>query len=148
MSADDIGGVPMAAAVQVEGAKELAALLRKIADKDLQKANRLALRKGAEVVAVEARSNAPSRSGRLRSRTKAYATQRSASVQAKVPYAMAIHWGRKTGNVGSPPGNHPGRNVIVGRPFIWNAAQAKTEQVAEVYRIEVMDVVKQIDGRL
>lgn len=53
---------------------------------------------------------------------------------AGVPYAPAIHWGRSIGNVGRPPGNHPGQNPIVGRPFLTDTARLEEAKVVLIYR--------------
>lgn len=136
----------MGASVQITGATEVAALLRQIADRDLQKANRVALRKGADLVAADARVRAPVRSGNLRSQIRSASTQTGATVRGSAPYTAAIHWGRKRGNVGSPPGNHMGPNVIKGRPFITAAAERRADDVADIYLTEVMSLFDRIGG--
>src|SRR5689334_17019380 len=98
----------------------------------MQTANQLA----AERVEDAANPNAPFLTGALRRSMQARATSRAGRVVATVPYAMAIHWGRKRGNVGSPPGNRKGSNVIKGRPFIWDAAQQEIPRLEPDYRDE------------
>jgi HK97 gp10 family phage protein len=130
-------------AVEVAGARELARLLRELGDKDLQKANRIALKTAADVVAAEARQRAPVQTGRLQRSIRATANQKSGSVKVgggRVPYGNTIVWGRKAGNVGSPPGNHKGRNPVAGRPFPQDALDAKREEVVDIYRREVEQV--------
>lgn len=137
--------------IEVEGAKELARLLRQIGDKDLQRALRDAHKASAAVVRDEAQQSVPVRSGRLRSSLKVSATQKGASVRAgsaKVPYAATIAFGRKTGNVGSPPGNRKGPNVVKGRPFLTSALDRKRSEVVGVYRAEIEKVLRRIRSAL
>lgn len=139
--------MPQFATIQIEGAKEIAKLLRKIGDKDLQKQLRHAHKLTAEVVAARARQKTPVRSGGLRRSVRAGATQKWAVVRAggkAVPYAAAVHWGRRNGNVGSPPGNHRGPNVVRGRTFLWDAGNEAIPRAAEVYRREVAAVFDQL----
>lgn len=115
----------MAAGVNVEGLDELRRVLRRVGNKELQATLKAAHQAAARVVVLKALPHVPARSGRLRTSVRALGSQKSGRALAggaRVPYAAAIHWGRKEGNVGSPPGNHRGRNVIVGRPFLRNAA--------------------------
>lgn len=135
------------ATIQIEGAKEIAGLLRQIGDKGLQKQLRLAHKMTAEVVAASARQKVPVRSGNLRKSIRAGGTQKAAMVRAggkAVPYAAPTHWGRRVGNVGSPPGNRMGPNPVQGRRFLWDAGNASVAKAAEVYRREVAAVFDQL----
>jgi hypothetical protein len=135
----------MPSTVQVEGTRELAALLRRIADKDLQKALRSAHIEASRLVVAQARSLVPVRTGNLQSSIRAGGTQRAAVVRAgtptKAPYATPIHFGRKRGNVGRPPGNRKGENVIEGRPFLYDAGQRVAPAALELYRRDIADVL-------
>jgi len=102
----------------------------------LRKANRDA----AQVVVNKARPNVPVRTGRLRSTLRATGSQRAGSAiagRAAVRYAAATHWGRLIGNVGSPPGNRKGPNIVKGRPFLLDAKNAVIPQIVEEYRAGV-----------
>lgn len=121
--------------VSVDGSRELRGALRELADKGLLKALSQANKAAAQVVVDAAAPAVPTRSGRLRRTLRAAGSQTRGSARIggnSAPYAAAIHYGRKVGNVGSPPGNHPGRNLIVGRPFLTTAAtRAQTRVVTE-----------------
>lgn len=142
----------MRAQVEIEGARELAALLRQIGDKDLQKALRQTHKAVAALVEHRAESLVKVRTGNLQSAIRAGGTLTAAVVRAgssKVKYAAANHWGRKTGNVGSPPGNHPGKNVVQGNPFLWNAGEQVTPAALALYERQVSDVMARASaGRL
>lgn len=116
----------MPAAVEVHGAKELRAAIRHAGDEGLKAELKRTNKSAAEVVAEKALPNVPVRSGRLKATVRALGSQkagRALAGSAGVPYAAAIHWGRKT------------RGVIQGRPFLWDAAQEhKAEVVAEYER--------------
>lgn len=138
------------ATVQVEGARELASLLRKIGNKDLQKALRQSHLSAASVVAARAKAKAPTKTGALQRSIRPGASLRSAYVRAggtkRVPYAAAIHWGRKWGNVGSPPGNYKGNNPIIGRKFLWDAGNESIGAAAAIYERQVGHVFDQLRG--
>jgi hypothetical protein len=109
--------------IRVEGADELRRALKSVGNTGLLAALAAANENAAEIV-VDARASA--RSGRA---------------VADLPYAAAIHWGRKVGNVGRPPGNRKGNNPIAGRPFLWDAAQRKVPQIEPEYRDEIMQII-------
>lgn len=134
--------------VQVEGVDELRAAIRAIKDKELAGQLKDSNKSAAQIVVDRALPNVPVRSGRLRSSVRALGSQRSGQAKAgkaNVPYAAAIHWGRRAGNVGRPPGNRTGASPIGGRPFLWDAAQAVESQVAEQYERDIdrlMDAIR------
>jgi hypothetical protein len=133
--------------IVVEGARELAQAMR-TADRALQIEMALLNQGAAEIVVDEALPHVPvGPSGDLRRSLQARGTRASGRATANTPYAMAIHWGRKTGNVGRPPGNHRGANVIAGRPFLWNAAKEKQEEITESYGRGVMALLDTIIDR-
>lgn len=131
--------------IRVEGAQELRAAIRRANDvgakQGVLEANRAAV--GMALGAV----HAPVRSGRLQGSVKGRASQRSASLKTTLPYAGAIHWGRKQGNVGRPPGNHMGPNPIVGRPFLKEAIDSRAGAIAEKYKEEITRIIQQMIGR-
>lgn len=87
----------------------------------------------AEIVAEEARSRVPVRSGRLKGSIKSGASSRSAYVkagtEAKVPYALPIEFGWKARN-------------IEPQPFIYPAIEEKNEQVVEQYGDGIDDLMR------
>lgn len=131
-------------AVKVEGAKELRKAFKQAGDKDLLNALKAANKSAAQLVVEKALPAVPVRSGRLKASVRATATQRQGVARAgrsSVPYGAAIHWGRKRGNVGSPPGNRIAANPIRGRPFLWNAAQRGRQLVVEQYGTQIQHVL-------
>lgn len=121
-------------AVRVEGLDELRRLLRKVGDKELQGTLKDAHKAAAQAVVRKALPNVPVRTGRLRASIRALGSQRvgrAVAGSARVPYAGSIHWGRKQGNVGSPPGNHKGPNAVKGRPFLKDAAESSTPEIEQ-----------------
>lgn len=105
-------------------ADELRRALRYLGDAGLKKELREANKSAAAVVVDAALPNVPVLTGRLRRSVRATGSQRGASVKAGnvgVPYAAAIHWGRKRGG------------VIKARPFLWNAAEASQHRVLSVF---------------
>lgn len=131
----------MQSAVRVEGAKELRAHLKELGGKDLLVELRQTHRRISETVAEKARPLAPARTGRLRASIRPLASQRDARVRSAAVYSAAIHWGRKQGNVGSPPGNRVGRNVIVGRPFLWDAAEQVRDEAVAAYEQDLTELI-------
>lgn len=124
--------------LRVEGEKELRRQLREIGNPENTKELRAAHRAAADVVVRRAVPKVPVRSGRLRQSVRALAGQRDAKVNAgsaRVPHAGAVHFGRKRGNVGSPPGNHPGANPMQGTPFLFDARDEamRTGEVESAY---------------
>jgi hypothetical protein len=106
---------------------------------EMKLANQLA----AEVVVDAALPHIPvGPSGNLRRTTDASATVSSGRAVSKAPYAMAIHWGRKQGNVGRPRGNHPGPNPITGRPYLWDAAKREEEDITDAYQKVVWSLLE------
>lgn len=136
----------MAVTVQVEGTKELAALLRKIGDKDLQKALRGAHLAASRLVVGRAKTQVPVRSGNLQRSIRSRATQRAAIVVAgspkRAPYGPAIEFGRKRGNVGRPPGNHKGENVVPAHPFLRPAGEQVAPLALLIYKRDIARVLE------
>lgn len=115
-------------AIEVDSA-DLRRALRQIGDKGLTKELAQANKTAAQVVVDVALPRVPVRSGRLRAAVRALGSQkegRAVAGSARVPYAAAIHWGRKRGG------------VIQGRPFLSDAAEAASEKAADVY-LEAVD---------
>lgn len=98
--------------------------------KDLTKINRAA----AEDVARAARDRAPVLTGRLRKSVRASATKTRGTVSAgskAVPYAGPIHFG------------WPARNIEA-QPFIYDALDARRDEVVGKYREHVADLVVRV----
>lgn len=134
--------------VKVDGLPELSRAIRALKDKGIDTAMKEDVyRPAAEEIVKAALPNVPSRSGRLKGSVRALASARSGRAVAggaRVLYAGAIHWGRRRGNVGSPPGNRIGVNPIAGRPFLWNAAQQRRDVIERTAAEAMRQVVKTI----
>lgn len=140
-------------AVQVKGLNELRSAIRKADVEGLPRALTQANKSAAELVVDIATPMTPRRHGDLAHSLKALASPAGGKVRAGsglVPYAAAIHWGRKVGNVGRPPGNRMGRNPIGGRPFLYDALQKAEPQLVHEYEQEinrlVVDAINQLKG--
>lgn len=140
-------------AIHVKGLNELRAAIREANVEGLPRALLMANKSAAELVVDVATPMTPRRHGDLVHSLKALASQQSGRVRAGsgvVPYAAAIHWGRKVGNVGRPPGNRKGANPIKGRPFLYDALAKAQPRVVHEYEQEinrlVVDAINQLKG--
>ena len=127
--------------LRVEGARELRATMRRagIDLSDLTDANAAV----AMLIATAATSGAPRRTGRLAGSNRPNRAKTKAVVRAGgagVPYANAIHWG-----VG-PRAGLRGPHNIRRRPWIWDAANAKQDQVIDLYWTKVQQAIWKIRG--
>ena len=124
-------------AIRVTGLRNLqreAASINKDLGKELRKANKSA----AEIVAEQARREAPRRSGRLAKSIGVVATQRGASVKvgtaARVPYAAPIHFGWFDRN-------------IKANEFLYRAMAKTSKKAAEVYEKKIGELAERIRTR-
>lgn len=96
---------------------------------------RVANKKAAEIVAVEARSRAPVLSGRLRASIKASSGALSASVRAgsgeSTVYAPVQEFG------------WPGHSIAP-QPYLYPAIAAKQDEVIEVYEGEINNLMDSV----
>lgn len=89
--------------IRMGGIRELQKALKEI-DGEAQKELRLVWNAAAEMVAAEARSRMPSKSGKARASVKVASSQREARVKigaARAPYAPWLDFGGKVGREGS-----------------------------------------------
>ena len=117
--------------------KELRKELRKIDEPSMTAELKDTNKRAADIVIAAALPNVPVRTGRLKASVRSGGGLSGATVRAgtvKVPYAAAIHWGRKK------------RGVIVGRPFIYNAVQATREQVIDQYKKDINSLLRKMKG--
>ena len=125
--ADSIG-------VEISGVVDLVRVMRRVSTSDIGGAVRSANLAGAGIVAERSKGRAPVRTGRLKGTIRPSVTAAGGVVRmggiAGVAYQNVIHWGRKFGNVGSPPGNHRGPNAVTGRPFIVQEAERASALIA------------------
>jgi hypothetical protein len=130
--------------IRVSGLKELQAAIRTAGGSKLGTALKLANEAAGETVVDKALPRVPFRRGALRRSVRSTATERSAKAKAGdggVAYAGAIHWGRKIGNVGSPPGNRRGRNPIRRNAFLWDAARDARPALVRDYEKAIDQIV-------
>jgi hypothetical protein len=96
-------------AIRIDGLAQFQRNLRKL-DTDLPKAMRAALNQAAEVVAADARSRVPRRSGRAAASIRVASTQTAARIRAgsnRAPYYPWLDFGGRVG-----------RKKSVKRPFL------------------------------
>lgn len=129
-------------AVNVEGLKELRKAIKETGDQALAKALAAANKAAAERVVAAGRPDAPrGPTGRLAGSVRALGSQSSGRAVvggAKVPYAAAVHWG--TGARSGKRGPHN----IARNPFLLNAAERQTQQIAEEYEVEMDRLMEEI----
>lgn len=128
--------------IDVVGLRELRKSLKALSgDAAWHKQLRGAGLKAAEIVAVDARSRAPQRTGKLKRSIKARATQTGASVAmggARVPYAPWVDYG---GTI--RPRGHPIRRTFIktGR-ILYPALKAKRAEAIDAYERATHDVIE------
>lgn len=120
----------MAFAVKIEGLRELNASLKAIS-KELPRELTKLSKEAAGIVAPEAQSLAPVRTGRLRGSVTAGATQAGGFVKVSGPYAGPI--------VGGWPKHNIRRN-----PFIFHALDNKTDEVIDKYQDGIADLIDRL----
>jgi phage gpG-like protein len=123
-------------AIHVDGVDQLRRTLRKLGDDDLKKALKEANKRIADEIIDRALPKVPVRSGRLRQSVRGLGNLAGAvgkAGSAKVPYAAAIHWGRKKGG------------EIEATPFLWKAAKDMESVVADRYQDEVNEIIRRAD---
>lgn len=101
----------------------------------------------ANIVAGEARSIAPARTGNLRSTIRPGRTQYGASIQAggnQAVYAKPIHWGwlrdRKTARALASPKGYILRGIKP-NPFLAKALGYKRQEVLDAYRRNLNNLI-------
>lgn len=120
------------AGVQVDGLRQVVRSLEKFG---VQAADlKAAFKRIGTVVVNEAKSIAPSRSGRLANSIKPSNTKNKAVIRAgaaKVPYAGVIHYG--------------GYNNIRPNPFLSKAAADKEAESIQLMEQELGDIIRALD---
>lgn len=115
--------------IKIEGLRELSAHLKKVSA-DLPKELKKVSKDAAEIVAAEARTIVPVRSGRLRNKIQAGATLKGADVRAMgLPYAAVIHFGWK-------------RHNIRPNPFLYKALDSRREEVIAKFEEGLHDLIE------
>lgn len=119
--------------IRVEGLNKLVRDLKKL-DADLAASMKRVNRELAGDVADTARATVPRRTGRLAGSLRAGATQRSGVVRAGgagVPYAGVVHFGWA-------------KRKIRPRPFLYDALDARRDDVQRRWAAEVDRLVKKV----
>jgi hypothetical protein len=125
-------------AIEVEGLRDFKRMVRKINDQELREELKEANYNAAKIVADEAASRAPVRTGRLANsvranRAVAYGAVKAGSA-ARVPYAGPIHYG------------WPARG-IEGKPFINEAVTEKLGEARKDYQKRIRKLASKLTGR-
>lgn len=133
------------AGLEVEGARELRRTLRRAGSdlKDLKKANA----KAANIAAIASASLAPKRSGRLAQTIRSSGTNTAGIIRAgtaRVPYANAVHWGRKMWPNRTSP--RAVRSMVTPNPFISDGARNSEGRWRPVYESELEEIIFRIRG--
>lgn len=134
--------------IRVEGLAELRRALAQIDRIDTRNELRDGLKRAAEIVASEARSRVPSRTGRTAASVRAVSRGNRADVvggKAKVPYYGWLDFGTRTpvtGNARSVgPWSGSGKGPPKGR-FIYPAIDAKERQVVDAITDSITEAVR------
>jgi hypothetical protein len=120
--------------IEVKGAKELRRAIKRAADADLKNEVKKANREAADIVAYEAQTIVPVKSGKLLESIRASGTMTAGIVRsgrANVPYAGVIHFG------------WPGHNIEP-NPFLYEAADSRADEVLAKYE----DAINAVASRL
>lgn len=134
----------------ITGLKEVQAALKEIGDLDTQKEVRVALKTGAEVIAADARSRVPIRSGKAAGSIRAGAEGVRAYVaggKASVRYYGWLDFGSRTPRDGNTRKEGPWRGSGTGPAkgrFIYPAIAAKEQQVTDSVGDAVGAVIKRV----
>lgn len=131
--------------VRVDGARQLRASLKAAGEtlEDLKGAHREA----ADIAARASAALAPDRSGGLRATIRGAGTNTAGIIRAgkkSVPYAAAVHWGRRFW----PNKSHPRstRSVVLGQPFLSEGAQDSEGRWLPIYEAVLDTAIDKVKG--
>lgn len=133
--------------VRIEGLRELRRTIRQIGDTELKDGMKNAHKRAADLVAKDAASRAPVKTGALKESIKSLGSQREAKVKGgkkKVPYFGFIDFGgtiKQTNRTISRPYMREGR-------MLYPALAAKRRQIAEEYSKEVETIFRSFGYRV
>lgn len=122
--------------VRISGIKEFNKAAKQVNDQ-LPKKMRIAFNEAAELVAGEARSHVPSRSGKARASYRTRSTQRAARIAIGGPKAQYVPWldfGGRAGNV-SRPFYKAGR-------YLFPALERKKPEFMDLIQERVVQTIK------
>lgn len=139
-----------AGTIKVEGLRALRKELRAAGDdlSDLKEINKEA----AAIVAKAADSTVPVRTGRLAASIRPAGTKTAGIVRAgkkSVPYANAVHWGRKVwpSQRSSSPTRGRFASEFPGRAFLSDAATSTQSQWVDLYSSRIDQILDTINGK-
>lgn len=131
--------------IRVDGARQLRASLKAAGEslQDLKGAHRQA----ADIAARASAALAPELSGKLRATIRGAGTNTAGIIRAgkkSVPYAPAVHWGRRFW----PNKSHPRstRSVVLGQPFLSDGAQDSEGKWLPVYEAVLDNAIDKVKG--
>lgn len=137
--------------IRVDGLADLRRALRKVEQLDDLAVLRDGLKRAADIVAQDARSRVPTRTGRARGSIRATAGGNKAYVvggKARVPYYGFLDFGSRTPRSGQPrsvgPWANSGSGPDKGR-FIYPALDAKERQVVDAVQDAVQTALRKLD---
>lgn len=136
--------------VSVTGLKEVKAALKEIGDIDAAKEVRKAMKDGAEMIAANARTRVPSRSGKAAGAIRASASGNKAYViggKGSVPYYGWLDFGSRTPRKGNTRKEGPWRGSGTGPKkgrFIYPAIDAKDEELVAHLEEAIGAVIKRV----
>lgn len=124
-------------AIEVEGARELKRIIRKLNKQELRDEMKEANFNAASIIADEAADRAPKRTGRLANSIRAnkavaYGAVKAGSA-ARVPYAGPIHYGWSA-------------RGIQAQPFIHEAIDARLGKAREGYEEAIRKLAKKLES--
>jgi HK97 gp10 family phage protein len=134
--------------IRVEGLAELRKALARLGELDARNDLRDGLKKAADIVAQEAKSRVPKRSGRAAGAVRATAGGNRAYVvggKKAVPYYGWLDFGGRTPRLGNPRSVGPWSGASGGPPkgrFIYPALDAKEREVVEAVGDSVQKAVR------
>lgn len=111
-------------AIRVDNLDTVRRDLRTIGDREALKAVQAVTKSAAEIVAVQARSLAPRRTGALASSIVATTSGNKGIVRSPLPYAAVVHWGGTIHPRGAPI-------TFKRTEFIYRAFDQTADQVAQ-----------------
>lgn len=117
----------MADAIRVEGLADLRKSLRQV-DRDSLKVVQAVTRGAAQMVAADARSRAPRRSGALQASIKGTTSGNKGIVRSTLPYARVHEWGGQISPKGAP--------ITIERSrFVGKALESKSDEVMRALEV-------------
>ena len=134
--------------IRVENLAALRRSLTQLQQIEARNELRLGLKRAADIVAQEARSRVPSRTGRARSSIRATAGGSRAFVRGgkkTVPYYGWLDFGSRTPRTGNPRSVGPWKGTGAGPRdgrFIYPAADAKKRQVEQAVADAIEEAVR------